>query len=762
MTTALPVADASLEEMREQLRRQEKRIEMLELALFEATAPTIPMKSVPPPPAPSAETRPIANLETPPGIAWPDQREVASRAKFATELHTPRGSTTPRTSGFDPHSLLSSLDDVIWSISPDAQFIFYLAGAVDRLYGRPATQLQDSTGGWLEVVPEPDRCELAAALRRLTERERFEIEHRITTPTGTTRWVVSRGQLVRDWSGKPLRVDGITIDETNRTQPARTLQSLFERIGPATGDAFLQSVVQEIATAFDSRGAMVVCPDPKYLPKYHTRVLWLDGRHSAPLTFDVDSPFLNDLLTGSSRALPESARDHLPTDPVLAILRADCAIAEPLLDQAGTILGGVVVFDDRSRHDGAAMSAVLRALAPRIAVELSRPSESRDRVKDLEARLAAAEEQLRKVRGLETVGRLVAGVAHDFNNLLTVISGNAEVVRELLPANDPVRAPAELIATTANTAAGVARQLVSYGKPRSVEAVPLDANAVIRNAERLLHRVVGDRIELDLVLTPGLPAIKADPGQFDQVLLNLVANARDAIPENGSITIRTAIAEVGPQRPGWPHDLPGGVFVALTVADTGIGMTDDIKARIFDPYFSTKGESGSGVGLATVHDIMRSSGGHIEVESSPEWGTSIRVYWPKTDSTAVIGRPKPRTANVSGGETVLVVQDGDTLRDVTVMALQQAGYRVLEAADAQAAEERALFYAGPIQLLVADVGLPRCSGPELAQRLRQDRPELRVLFVSGAPPPELGAAPFLAKPYSPAELLQTVRQVLEA
>jgi two-component system cell cycle sensor histidine kinase/response regulator CckA len=242
--------------------------------------------------------------------------------------------------------------------------------------------------------------------------------------------------------------------------------------------------------------------------------------------------------------------------------------------------------------------------------------------------LREAEDRLREAARLETVGRLVAGVAHDFSNLLTVIVGSADAIRSRLPDGDPLREAADTIAETAHTAASVTRQLLGFARPTDPAPCPLDANVAIQGLHRTLRRLVGERVTVDVLPAARLPLILADPGQFDRVLLNLVVNARDAIAGVGTVTVRTAAAQVPPGRPGWPADLPPGEFVAVTVSDTGVGMTQEVLGRIFDPFFTTKGERGTGLGLATVRELVRAAGGHVEVESSPGWGTSVRVFWP--------------------------------------------------------------------------------------------------------------------------------------
>ena len=257
-----------------------------------------------------------------------------------------------------------------------------------------------------------------------------------------------------------------------------------------------------------------------------------------------------------------------------------------------------------------------------------------DRVAELEARLAAAEERLRTASKLESIGLLVAGVAHDFNNLLTIISGNAESIRAELPAGHFLHESANQIVATVQTAAGVARQLLTSGQPTSPETSTLDPNAAIRTLQRTLGQLTRGRVGLAVMLAATTPLICVDPGQFDQVMLNLVVNARDAIPDAGTVTVRTAAVTIGSARGGWPADMPTGEFVAVTVTDNGTGMSDEVKARVFDPFFTTKGDRGTGLGLATVRDIVHAAGGHIEVESAIGWGTSVRVFWPVIGNAA--------------------------------------------------------------------------------------------------------------------------------
>jgi signal transduction histidine kinase len=377
-------------------------------------------------------------------------------------------------------------------------------------------------------------------------------------------------------------------------------------------------------------------------------------------------------------------------------------------------------------------------------------------VRDLEARLAAAEARVKQAARLEALGRLVTGVAHDFNNCLTVVSGNIQLVRDHLPPGDALRDRTDEAVEHVAAAATVARQLVAFGRPASAAGGPIDPNAEVRGVERLLRRLTGHELTFDVLLSAGLPPAAVGSGGFLQVVLNLVANARDATPAGGTVTLRTAETVVTARRPGWPVGLPAGRYVAVTVTDTGVGMTEEVKARVFDPYFTTKGAAGAGVGLATLAEVVRAARGHVEIESAPGWGTSVRVFFPLASGPPAAPPPVPPAAPRPA--TILLVQDATAVRDLAAVALQHAGYRVLEADDGVTGEQRARLYAGRIDLLVADVGLAKQDGPALAAALRAARPGLKVLLVADSP---TDAAPCLTKPYTPADLLAAVRQALD-
>jgi PAS domain S-box-containing protein len=546
--------------------------------------------------------------------------ETPTPAGLDTSRHIVRfKSTIPRMEAI-PSAVIASLDDVIWSLSPDGERVYHMAGGVERTFGRSAEEFLPRPGLWFEIVPEADRATLRAAFAQLLITGSLQVEHAVKTANGSLRWVASRGKLIRADDGTPLRIDGITTDTTHRARTERTGLAILEAIGPRMGPAFLDAAVEQLAKGFETRAAVIAVPDDADIHTARTVAAWIDGRLAEPFAFPASGRFVREVLAGGSQFLATAARDRFPGDEFLKRLRAESAAAAPLIHDSGRLLGFVAVIDDRSlRGSPADMRPVLRALAPRLAVELAR-RESDEPVEDAD--------QSRETERLAGVGRLLAGVAHDFNNLLTLVTGHAELMRESLDAADPLRESADLIASSGAAAARVARQLLSYARPPAGEDSFLDPNAALRESESLLRRFTGSHIELDLLLAPGVGPLRVDRGDFDRVVLNLVANARDAIAEDGVISIRTAIANIPADRRGWPADRPPGDYFALTVTDTGCGMTDEVKARAFTRFFTTKGKRGTGLGLASVQEMVHAAGGHVELESSTDWGTSVRVFWP--------------------------------------------------------------------------------------------------------------------------------------
>jgi PAS domain S-box-containing protein len=380
------------------------------------------------------------------------------------------------------------------------------------------------------------------------------------------------------------------------------------------------------------------------------------------------------------------------------------------------------------------------------------------------------EDQLRQAQKMEAVGRLAGGIAHDFNNILTAILGTTQLIlRDLPDAYPDLRGDVEEIRKAATRAADLTRQLLAYSRRQVLAPKVLDVNAVVAGLNGMLRRLIGEDIRLETSLDPTLPAVKADPGQLEQVLLNLAVNSRDAMPRGGTVTIATATGSLaaGALAPHVPDQ--AGRFVILSVTDTGTGMSAETRAHLFEPFYTTKEVGkGTGLGLATVYGIVKQSGGYIVVDSELGHGTSIRVYLPVVAERVPPAEPPPPPTEWRGTETLLLVEDEEGVRNFARRALEESGYRVLLAASGQDALELAGRHSGPIHLLLTDVVMPGLSGRELAERLVADRPTVRVIYTSGYTDDETvrhgvreSETAFLQKPFTPEELGRRIREVLD-
>ena len=380
----------------------------------------------------------------------------------------------------------------------------------------------------------------------------------------------------------------------------------------------------------------------------------------------------------------------------------------------------------------------------------------------------ALEDQFRQSQKMEAVGRLAGGVAHDFNNLLMVISGYAEVILADLPGEHPLHEKGRAIQIAADRATTLTRQLLAFSRKQLLELKVVDVNAIVADMERLLRPLIGENIELAAVLTPQAAHVRADAGQLEQVLMNLVVNAKDAMPNGGRLTIQTQnILMDESLRRGQQFIRPGN-YVMLSVSDTGTGMDKETQSRIFEPFFTTKEKGkGTGLGLSTVYGIVKQSGGYVMVQSEVGHGTSFHIYLPQVQGAAE-KHPAPTPAAAAGGsETILLVEDEESVRQLVRDTLASKGYRVLEADSGEAGIAIADKHEGQIDLIITDVMMPGMSGREMVNKLNQTRPAIRILYLSGYTEDaivsegkfESGTA-FLQKPFSLQSLSKKVREVL--
>jgi PAS domain S-box-containing protein len=380
--------------------------------------------------------------------------------------------------------------------------------------------------------------------------------------------------------------------------------------------------------------------------------------------------------------------------------------------------------------------------------------------------------QLRQAQKMEAIGRLAGGIAHDFNNLLMVISGYSEFLLERIGSDPRLRGPAQEISNAGQRAISLTRQLLAFSRKQMLTPKVLDLNEVVAENLKMLTRMIGEDIDLVMVPGPALGAVRADPGQIDQVIMNIAVNARDAMPQGGKLTIETANVTLDENFARTHVPLAAGDYVMLAISDTGVGMDNETQSHIFEPFFTTKGSRGTGLGLSTVYGIVKQSGGFIFVDSQPERGTALRAYFPRID-----GREDAAAAQDSlglpraepGQETILLVEDETNLRRLARQYLETQGYKILEAEDGAAALQIVDGHQGAIDLLLTDIVMPGVNGRELAARVTDLLPNVRVLYMSGYSENAVGqdgtldaGINLLQKPFSLPALKDRVREVLDS
>jgi len=560
---------------------------------------------------------------------------------------------------------------------------------------------------------------------------------------------ISRGELVQ-------RVEPTTSDEIG--QLAVAFNDMARQLHEQRAAVVEQRTALEVAHG-ELRRQFAELSD---LKSYTDNIL--DSLVNGIVTLDLDGRVVT--LNGAAEALlgcSASARGH-PVTEVLAHAPELMAILQAAI-QRRTGRTGTVTLPGRAGG----------TVPVEITTATLKGVEGQDLgviviARDLTA-VRALEAQLRQAQKMEAVGRLAGGVAHDFNNLLTVITGRSQLLLLKLAPESPLRRDVELVEETAHRASALTRQLLAFSRKQMVQPRIVDLNEVVRGMESMLGRLIGEDIALTTRLDPAAGCVRADPAQLEQMIVNLVVNARDAMPLGGRLTLETGHVRIDETFARQHVGLKPGPHVRLVVRDTGVGMDGLIKAHLFEPFFTTKGPGkGTGLGLATVYGIVTQSGGAIRVESEPGQGATFTIELPRVDAPADgPGDVADTTAAPYGSETVLLVEDEPEVRGLARDILHQQGYTVLEAADGDQALRVGREHRGLIHLLVTDVVMPQMGGRELADRLQAGRSELKVLYVSGYTDDailrqgvsETGTA-FLPKPFTAAALAHKVRQVLDA
>ena len=461
---------------------------------------------------------------------------------------------------------------------------------------------------------------------------------------------------------------------------------------------------------------------------------------------------------GPVAELPEPERELLKAQGIRSVAAVPVEVRGDLW--------GMLVFDDcvAERDWSPSEIEALRAAAGALGASVQRLQ--------TEQELADREEELRQSQKLEAVGRLAGGVAHDFNNMLTAIQGFATLLQGHVERGGAEAGYVEEILRAAERSATLTRQLLAFSRKQVMRPEVLDLNATIADMEAMLRRLLGETVTLSTALDPDLARTRLDPGQIEQVVMNLCVNARDAMPDGGTLRIETRNRSATSPLPTHDGTLPPGDYVEMSVADSGVGMGPELRDRIFEPFFTTKGEGeGTGLGLAMVHGIVRQSQGGIAVESGPRDGTTFRIFFPRSDEATSRDRTEPdRDAAGTPPKTgtVMVVEDEVAVRRLIAGVLDRAGYSVLSAESGPEALAVLREHSGTVDMLLSDVVMPEMSGPELARVLREDHRDLRVCFMSGYTEDEVfrhgvetSDETFLEKPFTPAELERRVRSLLD-
>jgi len=560
-----------------------------------------------------------------------------------------------------------------------------------------------------------------------------------------------------------------TRDDEVRTGRLRRRQQILAELGARSfvAEGFLDLLAEALDDIVDSLGvshaALFERVPGSTLLVMRAGVGWRPGAVGQMLEYDGGDAFLGPIFT-SHTSVHVSGASPAQMTPLFAEHGIVSGLAVMLPGPHGPV-GTLCAlardarqFDDDDEH-------FLRALANIFSWAIQR--------KGTEEGLLQSQLRLQGVQKMEAIGRLAGGIAHDFNNLVQAIGGYTEVLLKYLPDDDGLRKPAVEIKRAGDRAAALTRQLLAFSRQQVLQPRVLDLNGVVANVEQLLRRLIGEDIELEIELESRLGRVRADAAQLEQVLMNLAVNARDAMPDGGTLTIETRNVVLASSDQRDAFAVQPGPYVLLAVADTGIGMDAETRARAFDPFFTTKAPGhGTGLGLSTVYGIVKQSRGYIWLDSEPGHGTRARIYLPRVEEPLDEVAPK-RAPSVAaaprGHETLLIVEDEEGVRELMCEWMSSHGYTVVAAANGVEALAAADLHAEPIDLLVADVVMPQMGGPALASRLLEARPGLRVIFMSGYADEAIGdpqmlavGAGFLQKPFTLDSLLRKVRETLDA
>ncbi|HWB02614.1 MAG TPA: GAF domain-containing protein [Verrucomicrobiales bacterium] len=665
--------------------------------------------------------------------------------------------------------LAGNITDVFWMTSADKRRMHYVSPAYERIWGRSMESLRTDPGQWVEAILPEERERVFAAFSCLgADAASVSVEYRISRPDGSIRWIHDRGFVVRDAEGKVIRHTGIASDitERKRTEQQGKLQNAINCVLAES------STMREASTGI----LRTICEDLKW----DAGIFWNLDRRAGAMQFDDawTAPEIQaDEFVRVCRQRTFARGEGLPGRvweggeavwiPDIAkeagFRRADAAegaglrgaLSVPVL-VANEVRGVMEFFCRGIRPPDKELLGMFAVLSAQLGQFFERKR---------------LEEHLIHSQKMDTVGKLAGGVAHEFNSIMTTIIGQSELLLSDLPPGSPLCENAGEIRKAAGVAATLTRQLLAYGRKQFLQAEMLDLNTILTGMETTLRHLAGRNTDVRIIPFAGLNAVRADAGQIEQVILNMTMNAADAMPRGGKLTLETANVTLDGEYVSADPELKAGEYVMVAITDSGMGMSEEVKARLFEPFFTTKGVGqGTGLGLSSCEGIIKQSGGHIGVYSEQGRGTTFRIYLPRVEAVSKPEAQAPAAPKTRyGSESILLVEDDTALREMATNLLRRLGYTVYPAANGiEALKLRERHDTGPVQLLLTDVVMPLMDGKELADRIRALYPGIRVLFTSAYTGNAIAhqgmlneGESLLPKPFTPSALAGKLREVLD-
>ncbi len=537
------------------------------------------------------------------------------------------------------------------------------------------------------------------------------------------------------------------------------LNNIYHIAASTRGERFLDEVVRSIARMF-GLNSLIARIEPEG-DAARVLTMYLDGEIRKGLVISLkDGPGAGIRREREMVVIEKGASERFPLCGFIQSVKPEAFISFSIYDRKGDVIGMVNAFG-KEREFSESDRKVFQTVGQMVETELVMIDEEQGR--------EMMREQLLQAQKMEAVGRLAGGIAHDFNNILSAIIGYSELALLKMPKEDPLRKNVEIIHESANRAANLTQQLLAFSRKQIIKPEILNINSLIEDMMNMLRGLIGEDIRIEITKGEGLWNIRADRGQMEQVLMNLAINAMDAMPAGGTLMIETSNIVLDKDYTDVHLALSPGEYVGLVVSDTGQGMTEAVKRRIYEPFFTTKeGGKGTGLGLSTVYGIIKQHGGNIYVYSEPGKGTTFKIYFPRVKEVESEYKKDEIQALPRGTETVLLVEDEKEVRGLAATLLTELGYTVLEAEDAENALKMTRMYHGAIHLVLTDVIMPGMSGSDLAKEIRKCCPEIKILFMSGYTQNAIvkhgilkDGVNYLQKPFTTREFAQIVRRVLD-